>query len=93
ELLEKLIEDYNNTPGGKPDGKKETSELKNIRKDIVARAMAKNLCIRAGELLNNEEMSHIVDELFGCSMPYASPSGKPTLITIPMEELEKKFKR
>jgi len=86
ELLEKLIEDYKSSQGGK-------SELKNIRKEIVANAMAKNLSVKSGEPLTHEEMSHMVDELFACSMPYSSPSGKPTLITIGIDELEKKFKK
>lgn len=85
-LLEKLVEDYKQSEGGK-------SKLAETRRDIVARAMAKNLCMKAGETLSNEEMAHIVDELFGCKMPYASPSGKPTLITIPLDEIEKKFRK
>ena len=86
ELLEKLIEDYKASQGGK-------SDLKTARKEIIAKAMAKNLAIKSGVELSKEEMSHMVDELFGCAMPYSSPSGKPTLITIPLDDLEKKFKK
>ena len=86
ELMEKLIEDYKSSQGSK-------SGLKNARKEIVAKAMAKNLAIRSGVELSKEEMSHMVDELFGCAMPYSSPSGKPTLITIGIDELEKKFRK
>ena len=86
ELLEKLIEEYKASQGSK-------SELQALKKEIVAKAMAKNLAIRSGIPLTKEEMSHIVDGLFACKMPYASPSGKPTLITIGMDELEKKFKK
>ncbi|MBI4944803.1 MAG: DNA mismatch repair endonuclease MutL [Bacteroidetes bacterium] len=86
ELLEKLIEDYKSSQGSK-------SELGNAKKEIVAKAMAKNLSIKSGDPLNHEEMSHMVDELFACKMPYASPSGKPTLITISLDELDKKLKK
>ena len=86
ELLEKLIEDYKASQGSK-------SEVGNAKKEIVAKAMAKNLSIKSGEPLNHEEMSHMVDELFACKMPYASPSGKPTLITISLDELDKKLKK
>ncbi|MBI4931593.1 MAG: DNA mismatch repair endonuclease MutL [Bacteroidetes bacterium] len=86
ELLEKLIEDYKASQGSK-------SDLKNAKKEIVAKAMAKNLAIISGVQLTKEEMSHMVDELFACKMPYASPAGKPTLITIGIEELEKKFRK
>lgn len=86
ELLEKTIEDYKASQGSK-------SELQSLKKEIVAKAMAKNLAVKAGIGLTPEEMSHIVDGLFACKMPYASPSGKPTLITIGIDELEKKFKK
>jgi DNA mismatch repair protein MutL len=86
ELLEKLIEDYKSSQGSK-------SNLVNAKKEIVAKAMAKSLSIKSGEPLNHEEMSHMVDELFACKMPYASPSGKPTLITISLDELDKKLKK
>lgn len=86
ELLEKLIEDYKSSQGGK-------TELRSAKKEIVAKAMAKNLAIRSGVPLTKEEMSHMVDELFACKMPYASPTGKPTLITISLDELDKKLKK
>lgn len=86
ELLEKLIEDYKASQGGK-------SELRSAKKEIVAKAMAKNLAIKSGVPLTKEEMSHMVDELFACKMPYSSPSGKPTLITISLDELDKKLKK
>ncbi|TAL63216.1 MAG: DNA mismatch repair endonuclease MutL [Bacteroidetes bacterium] len=83
ELLEKLIEDYKSSQG----------ELGAAKKEVVAKAMAKNLSIRSGVPLTKEEMSHMVDELFACRMPYSSPTGKPTLITISLEELDKKLKK
>jgi DNA mismatch repair protein MutL len=40
--------------------------------------------IRAGKLL---------DELLGCDLPYASPSGRPTMIQFSFAELDRKFGR
>jgi DNA mismatch repair protein MutL len=51
------------------------------------------MAVKAGEKLGEEEMQHIVDELFSCELPYHSPSGKPTLITFTLEELAKRFKK
>jgi len=34
-------------------------------------------------------MNHIIDELFACSVPQTSPSGKPTLTILSIEEIEK----
>jgi DNA mismatch repair protein MutL len=93
ELLEKLIEDYKAMPDGRQASQGAKSEVGAAKKEIVAKAMAKNLSIKSGEPLNHEEMSHMVDELFACKMPYASPSGKPTLITISLDELDKKLKK
>ena len=80
-----------------PDGRQASqggkSELASAKKEIVAKAMAKNLSIRSGVPLTKEEMSHMVDELFACKMPYSSPTGKPTLITISLDELDKKLKK
>lgn len=103
ELLEKLIEDYKAVPGGRqasqggksdlPTEASAQAGLKSARKEVIAKAMAKNLAIKSGVELSKEEMSHMVDELFACAMPYSSPSGKPTLITIPLDDLEKRFKK
>jgi DNA mismatch repair protein MutL len=86
DLLEEMIENYKSLQGNK-------SDLKIMKKEVAAKTMAKNLAIKAGDPLSSEEMSHLVDALFGCAMPYSSPSGKPTLITIPLDEMEKKFKK
>jgi len=93
ELLEKLIEDYKSIPGSKQTSESGESEFGRVKKELVAKAMAKNLAIRSGDPLTKEEMSHIVDELFACRMPYSSPTGKPTLITISLDELDKKLKK
>ena len=80
-------------PNGKHTSEAGKSELGRTKKEIVAKAMAKNLAIRSGDSLTKEEMSHMVDELFACKMPYSSPTGKPTLITISLDELDKKLKK
>ena len=56
-----------------------------------ALALARQLAIRAGERLDEREMEHLVDELFACEMPYHLPNGKPIVITLPLEELNKRF--
>jgi DNA mismatch repair protein MutL len=53
--------------------------------------MARNLAIKPGKHLAPEEMRMIIDELFACQMPYSTPSGKPTIITLSIDDLEKRF--
>lgn len=58
----------------------------------IARSMAKAASVKQGIRLNIEEMKAMIDQLFACEQPYYSPTGKPTIVTISMDELEKKFK-
>jgi DNA mismatch repair protein MutL len=37
-------------------------------------------------------VDNLLDEMFGCDLPYCTPDGRPTLVQISTKELEKKFK-
>lgn len=81
--FEKLIENY----------KKNLSLLRLDKRDNLARSLARNASIKAGTRLDQEEMNRLIDELFACKMPRTGISGKPTFITISLEELIKRFER
>lgn len=57
----------------------------------VAKAMAQSAAIRRGQALTEEEMQVLIDQLFACSLPYKSPSGKNCFITYDLDELTKRF--
>lgn len=59
--------------------------------DKLARSLAKCSSIREGSFLEKEEMSHLLDELFACEMPYYHFDGGPTMITMDAQELDKRF--
>jgi len=80
-LLESMVEQY----------KQNASELKLEKRDNLARSLAKNTAIKAGKTLGGPEMNSLIDELFACKMPYYAPNGSPTITTLTLEELEKKF--
>ncbi|MGD1844807.1 MAG: DNA mismatch repair endonuclease MutL [Salibacteraceae bacterium] len=80
-LLEGLLEHYKN----------HQSDLKLERRENLARSLARQASIRPGQLLEPSEMQALIDNLFACEMPYSSPSGSPTLITLTLDELEKRF--
>lgn len=61
------------------------------RKVNVAMSMAKSLAIKNGKLLSAEEMETLTNELFACSVPHESPSGKKTFKIISKEELIQYF--
>ena len=60
--------------------------------EIVARVACRK-SIKAGDELTLIEMNKLVKEINFCRDPYACPHGRPTMITITISELEKKFKR
>ena len=49
--------------------------------------------LKYGKTLSTEEMNDLVDKLFACKMPYYSPNGKPVIIKLSLEDLEKKFQK
>ncbi len=82
-LLEGLIENY----------KENLMELKSDKRENLARAMARNMSIKSGKALTQEEMNNLIDELFACKMPYSTPNGKPTITTFSSDDLDKRFKK
>lgn len=81
DVIDELLEEY------KQSGSLSTSK----RQEKLAQAMARRASIAHGKILQAEEMSQLIDELFACDLPYSAPNGKPTLITLSLEELEKRF--
>ena len=67
------------------------SELKLKKHENLAISMARSSAIKSGKKLSNEEMKVLVDELFACEMPYSLPNGKPTIISLDLEDLNKQF--
>jgi DNA mismatch repair protein MutL len=59
----------------------------------VAASFACHGAIKAGDKLSLEEMNSLFDQLFATKEPYSCPHGRPTLIRIPLEELNKRFER
>ena len=80
-LLEQLLADFQN----------EVPENNFSHTDLLAKSLAKSMAVKSGSLLNNIEQQHIVNGLFACKEPSLTPFNKPVFITLPVEELEKKF--
>jgi DNA mismatch repair protein MutL len=64
-------------------------EMKPVEK--IAFALASNLSRRRGDVMTPEEMQHLVEQLMAAQNPYASPSGRKTFISIPKEEMFRRF--
>tara|TARA_A100001388_G_C28482481_1_gene363073 strand:- start:124 stop:552 length:429 start_codon:yes stop_codon:yes gene_type:complete len=77
-VIEELVEQFKN---------KSSVE----KHDKLSRSLAKTMSIKSGHKLNSEEMCFIIDNLFSCQTPNTTAQGKPTLISLSLEELAKKF--
>lgn len=69
------------------------SDVKEEVQTILASTLARAAAIVYGQVLNNEEMSNLVDNLFACPSPNYTPDGRTVLATIKEEEIEKLFSR
>lgn len=49
--------------------------------------------IKAGDPLDTTEAERLLKDLFMCETPYTCPHGRPTLMRMPLSELEKHFRR
>lgn len=58
----------------------------------LAIAFASRTAIRKGKKLADEEMENLVDQLFACKEPYRDPLKKATIIYIPLEDIEARFR-
>ncbi len=59
----------------------------------IAAAFACKNAIKSGEPLTQTEMHNLVDQLFACETPFFCPHGRPVIVTMDLEEMDRKFKR
>ncbi len=83
EFIDRIIESYKNN----------NATIKSSHRENLLRSIAYHLSVKSGQELQHDEMNTIVKELFICMQPNFSPSGKPTFITLPSVDIEKKFQQ
>ncbi|MCE7991982.1 MAG: DNA mismatch repair endonuclease MutL [Roseivirga sp.] len=81
ELFEGFIEQF----------KKNSSELSISTDENVARAIAQRSALKEGTLLEAEEMSALIDQLFACKNPNYAPNGKQTTFILELEKIAQFF--
>ncbi len=62
-------------------------------RDRLAKSFACKAAIKAGDPLTSNEMTVLIEQLFLTKMPYVCPHGRPVVIRIPIEELDRRFGR
>ena len=73
-----------------------TAEIGSMVPNIVTEKIASMSCkasIKGNTKISFAEADALIDELLSCENPYNCPHGRPTIIKMSKEELEKKFKR
>jgi DNA mismatch repair protein MutL len=58
----------------------------------IAIAFAARTAIPRGKVLSEDEMEMLIDQLFACDEPYHDPLQKPTLVYMPMDEIQNRFR-
>lgn len=82
-IIERLLEEYKNSP----------VDARNRAKEQIATSLAKASALSYGTELKQEEVDHLIDNLFACSTPNFTPDGKKVLTIISLDEIEKSFLR
>jgi DNA mismatch repair protein MutL len=82
EILEGVLENY----------KLNNIEVKLDKRENLARALAKNTCIKAGKELNTEEMQLLLTHLFNCEISTYSSGGKVIWKELELQDLDKLLK-
>ncbi|MEW8977482.1 MAG: DNA mismatch repair endonuclease MutL [Symbiobacterium sp.] len=63
------------------------------RRRVVAAMAACKAAIKARDALQPEDVAALLSDLAACESPATCPHGRPTIICVPVAELEKRFKR
>ncbi len=86
-LLQQMVEEartHSTSPAAK------SPDLSDVNHRL-ALAMARSAAIVAGQVLTEAEMDTLLGDLFQCSQPNLTPTGKPTLVVLSQEEIDARF--
>jgi DNA mismatch repair protein MutL len=82
-ILQSVLDEFKNN---------EHAGISDVR-DNLAKSFACKAAIKAGDKLNITEMVVLIEHLFLTKMPFVCPHGRPVIVKIPLEELDKRFGR
>ena len=81
--LRALVEDF----------EEDESPLQNEIEAKFAARVCKRMAVRAGQVLSNEEQRALLMDLEACDSPRTCPHGRPTMIHLSVDMLERQFGR
>lgn len=80
-VLEQLIKDI----------KEEVPDAGFSQNDLLVKSMAKSMAVKSGTALTRKEQEHLINQLFACKEPTIAPNNKPVLVTMDVNDFDKKF--
>jgi DNA mismatch repair protein MutL len=73
-------------------GATNSSSALRLGEEMIAKTVCRH-AVKANDPLRNPEIERLIHDLLRCDLPYCCPHGRPTMIQISLDELEKKFGR
>ncbi len=70
----------------------DTRRQRRLSEEVIARVACRR-AVKANDALEAESCERLLNDLLACDLPYCCPHGRPTMIQITLNELEKKFGR
>ena len=61
--------------------------------DYMAATYSCKAAVKAGEKLSSDECAELINQLFNTKHPYYCPHGRPIIINLSIEDLDKRFER
>lgn len=77
-VIEKILEDYKTNNAGNQSDKKLN----------LARSLASQMAVKAGQTLSAVEMQDIIDRLFGCAVAEVAPNGRKIFTIINADDIK-----
>ncbi len=75
------------------DFEEDEAPLQNAVETRLAARVCKRMAVKAGQTLSSEEQRALLTDLEGCESPRTCPHGRPTMIHLSVEMLERQFGR
>ncbi|MCW8795734.1 MAG: DNA mismatch repair endonuclease MutL [Chlorobium sp.] len=82
-ILQDMIQEY----------QQNASKLKLEKRENLAKSYSCRNAIMSGQALSLEDMRSLIDRLFATKMPYVCPHGRPVIIRISLDQLDRMFGR
>jgi DNA mismatch repair protein MutL len=84
QFMRKVIDDLNSAGN--------SASAMRLGEEMIAKSVCRH-AVKANDPLRYPEIEKLIRDLLECDLPYCCPHGRPTMIQIPLGELEKKFGR